>query len=271
MSSTQAQQFQPPPNMQNFQPPPSLPPVQQFQPPPGMMQQQQQQQHPEQQQQRGPPPILDTPSQTCYVNHIQQKMKPNVLREKLQEAFSKFGTILEIHIRKSYKTRGQAWVTFDTIDSAKQAIENLNQTHFLGSDPINQRPVQVNYSKNKAIIVAKKDGTYKERRKKRAAEDDGASIPNADGSTDKNKKAKLSTFDKTIPPHSTLLIQEIPKEMSENDLVEIFNKFPSFKKVRFIRLRDVAFVDFNNVSSATHAINEVRRAERWMHLNYAKI
>jgi RNA recognition motif-containing protein len=263
MSSTQAQHFQPPPNMQNFQPPPSLPPAQKFQPPPGMMQQQQQQ--------REPPPILDTPSQTCYVNHIQQKMKPNVLREKLQEAFSKFGTILEIHIRKSYKTRGQAWVTFDNTDSAKQAIEDLNQTHFLGNDPINQRPIQVNYSKNKAIIVAKKDGTYEERRKRRAVEGGGDSIPSVVGSADKNKRAKMSTFDKTIPPHSTLLIQQIPKEMSENDLVEMFNKFPSFKKIRFIRTRDVAFVDFNNVSSATHAINEVRRAERWMHLNYAKI
>ena len=75
---------------------------------------------PQQQQQREPPP-LETPSQTIYVNHINQKIKPNVLKEHLQTIFSKYGTILELHVRKSYKTRGQAWVTYENMDDAKKA------------------------------------------------------------------------------------------------------------------------------------------------------
>ena len=129
-----------------------------------------------------------------------------MLREKLHDAFSKYGTILDVHVRKSYKTRGQAWVTFDSLESAKSAIEALNQTYFLGDTSSlhgSRRPIQVNYSKNKAIIVAKKDGTYKDRKRL-----------GLDATNGSNKKMKM-TFDKTIPPHSVLLIQHIPKVSSK--------------------------------------------------------
>ena len=178
--------FQAPPQ---FQAPPHQ--TQEHQPPGGV--------------QREPAPLLDTPSQTCYVNHIDQKLKGDVLREKLHDAFSKYGTILDVHVRKSYRTRGQAWVTFDSLESAKSAIEALNQTYFLGDTTSLRgvrRPIQVNYSKNKAIAVAKKDGTYKERKRE-----------GTDSSNGSNKKLK-TTFDKTIPPHSVLLIQHIPKVSS---------------------------------------------------------
>ncbi len=231
----------------------------------GQFYQQPQQQ---QQQQREPPP-LETPSQTIYVNHINQKIKPNVLKEHLQTIFSKYGTILELHVRKSYKTRGQAWVTYENMDDAKKAIDNLIiiQTEFNDLNINNTRPIQVNYSKNKAITIAKKDGTYKERKRVFDNNNNNNNNQNGnDGNNDNNnKRMKIDN-----PPHSTLLIQHIPKEMEEQQLIEIFNKFPKFKKFRFIRIRDVAFVDFDNVSSATHAINEIRRVEPSMYLNYAK-
>ena len=42
--------------------------------------------------------------------------------------------------------------------------------------------------------------------------------------------------------------------MEEQQLIEIFNKFPKFKKFRFIRIRDVAFVDFDNVTWSSSTI-----------------
>lgn len=60
------------------------------------------------------------------------------------------------------------------------------------------------------------------------------------------------------------------QDTTEEQLTEIFGKFPNFKKIRFVRIRDLAFVDFENVSSATHSINQVRQTTPWMHINYAK-
>ncbi len=49
-------------------------------------------------------------------------------KSELQEAFEKFGTITEIHIpvdRQTGKSRGFAFVTFDTAEASEQAL-NMN-------------------------------------------------------------------------------------------------------------------------------------------------
>ena len=107
------------------------------------------------------PAKRESPSQTCYVNHINEKLKPLQLKSMLHDSFCKFGEILDVSVKKSLKTRGQGWVTFSSVDSALKAVEALNQTYFLGKSDDDERPVQVNFSRNKAHVVAKLDGTFR--------------------------------------------------------------------------------------------------------------
>ena len=50
--------------------------------------------------------------------------------------------------------RGQAWVCFDTVEAATNAMAKF-QGH-----PFFDKPVRIQYAKNKSDIAAKKDGSY---------------------------------------------------------------------------------------------------------------
>jgi len=93
-------------------------------------------------------------NETLYINHLNEKIKIDLLRENLYYLFSQFGDVLEINIRKSKKMRGQAFVVYKDINEATRAKVSLNNFLFLGSR------ISVDYAKTKSDIIVKIKGHY---------------------------------------------------------------------------------------------------------------
>ena len=59
-------------------------------------------------------------------------MKEGELKKALTAVFKQFGRILQIVAMKSYRRRGQAFVVFDKVSSAKAAISAMQGFPFVG-------------------------------------------------------------------------------------------------------------------------------------------
>ena len=114
-------------------------------------------------------------NETLYVNHLNEKIKIDLLRENLYYLFSQFGDVLEINLRKSRKMRGQAFIVYKDINEATRAKVSLNNFLFLGSR------INVDYARTKSDIIVKikgqqntteykQSGTYISRKRNRMKE-----------------------------------------------------------------------------------------------------
>lgn len=74
------------------------------------------------------------PNQTLYINNLNEKINQEILRASLKAIFQQFGTILDIVSCKSLKLKGQAWVVFEDITAATNAMRimqvSLIITHY---------------------------------------------------------------------------------------------------------------------------------------------
>jgi RNA recognition motif-containing protein len=66
------------------------------------------------------------------VRNIEEKLKKTKLREVLHSAFSEFGRVVSITALRSERLRGQAWITFEDIASAKAAKHEMHNKDFYG-------------------------------------------------------------------------------------------------------------------------------------------
>jgi len=110
------------------------------------------------------------PSNTVYVNNLNEKISRDELVNGLREVFSQYGEILDvICYTKIKKCKGQAWIVYDKIDSAKNAVAELNNFAFF------YKPLRVAFSKSKSHATLRKEGVdvpKKEKKpKKKPAED----------------------------------------------------------------------------------------------------
>ena len=71
---------------------------------------------------------------TLYINNLNERVRLEDLKEELNKVFSEFGSIIEIKAKKDIRMRGQAFVVFDDISSAKKALEALNKKLFFGKE-----------------------------------------------------------------------------------------------------------------------------------------
>ena len=122
-----------------------------------------------------PQKVIIPQNETLYVNHLNEKIKIDLLRENLYYLFSQYGDVLEINIRKSKKMRGQAFIVYKDINEATRAKVSLNNFLFLGSR------INVDYAKAKSDLIVKikgqqnnleyqLSGTYISRKRKRMKE-----------------------------------------------------------------------------------------------------
>ena len=72
------------------------------------------------------------PSQTIYVNNLNEKLKKDALKKALFAVFSQFGRILDIVASKRLKLRGQAWVVFSDVNAASNALRQMQSFPFYG-------------------------------------------------------------------------------------------------------------------------------------------
>jgi RNA recognition motif-containing protein len=67
------------------------------------------------------------------------------------------------------------------------------------------------------------------------------------------KTGAAAVPDEYVRPNKTLFLQNIPKEVTADDLTAIFERFDGFKEVRYIQIRAVGFAEFENEQFAITA------------------
>ena len=185
--------------------------------------------------------------------------------------FSQYGTILDIVAMKTFKTRGQAFIVYRDISSATLAVRNLQNR------PIFDKPMRVQFAKDKSDAIAKLDGTYPERYKRRRELREHQRIEEQERKRKERKRNILdaasvakgknagapgvvpSTMSLPPPPppqvggasafggngglmdagmlNSILFIENLPGECDEKTLKLIFEKFPGFKEAKLVPTR----------------------------------
>merc|ERR1712157_339851 len=82
---------------------------------------------------------------TIYVNNINEKLKRQELIQSLRHVFGQFGKILDIVCyTKILKAKGQAFIIFDQIESAKKAVHEMQNFQFYN------KPIRVSFAKMKS-------------------------------------------------------------------------------------------------------------------------
>lgn len=212
------------------------------------------------------PPI--SAIETLYLRNLNEKVGVNKLKHKLQTLFSTYGKILQITAHKNLKMKGQAFITFDSAKSATTALNKLQ------SFVIFDKPVQIQFSKSNSDSHYKLDNQdddnipeIKERKRikveretqaasrKRKVETtpNATNLPAAFGAT--LKKPKLSDW-KSLPPNSILLVQNLPETTTVDQLNDNFESLDGFIAIRHVKIRHLAFIEFDNEAQATAALSK---------------
>jgi RNA recognition motif-containing protein len=218
-------------------------------------------------------------------------VKINELKKCLFAIFSKFGTILDIVALKNLRMRGQAFIIFESVDSASKALTSMQ------SFPLYEKPLRIQFAKSDSDIIARRKGTFQERPKRRQ-DGDQPSVSKKEKRRQQLAlkqeqqriiKQQMAQFPggvmPPIPPvfpgmpmmlppppfvtanrpvlHPPIFGGEMPNnilflsnlnETTESMLTMLFKAYNGFREVRLIPGRDgIAFVEFDTEHSASVA------------------
>eukprot|EP01129_Flabellula_baltica_P007639 TRINITY_DN2986_c0_g1_i2.p1 TRINITY_DN2986_c0_g1~~TRINITY_DN2986_c0_g1_i2.p1 ORF type:complete len:227 (+),score=49.03 TRINITY_DN2986_c0_g1_i2:48-728(+) len=199
------------------------------------------------------PGFRTLPNQTIYIKNLNDKIRRSEIRRSLYALFSQFGPILSINTNKKPKMRGQAFIVFRDISAASDAIRELNSFNFFN------KPLIIEYAKNKSDIIAQLEGNYvpKEKRTEDVEMGENEEQPVAQEKPTEQKK-RVIPQQKPAPPNKTLYIQNLPENVSEVILQTLFDRYPGFKELRIIPGgRGIAFAEYQNEMQAAVALNEL--------------
>lgn len=199
------------------------------------------------------------PNETLYINNLNDKIKIEELKQALVAVFSQFGEIISIRARSSIKLKGQAFITFSTIDEATNAKNQLNNNIFL------DKKLQIEFAKTKCDIALVKVGKMNQEEKKqndllrkRKRDDFYKSFLEKNKKNEEDVKDIVSDNNQTITKkivldeksHNTLFVEGIQKDISEKDLENIFKQEKGFKNIHVFPTRGICFLTFDNVIDA---------------------
>ncbi|CAA7388846.1 unnamed protein product [Spirodela intermedia] len=217
------------------------------------------------------------PNMTIYINNLNEKIKLDELKKSLHAVFSQFGKILEVLAFKTLKHKGQAWVVFEDVSSASEALKRMQ------GFPFYDKPMRIKYAKTKSDIIAKADGTFvpRERRKR---QDERAERKRREQLHDANQAGvgmnpayagygaapslsqlpypggpKSALPEAPAPPNNILFVQNLPHETTPMMLQMLFCQYPGFKEVRMVEAKPgIAFVEFGDEMQATVSMQSLQ-------------
>ncbi len=184
-----------------------------------------------------------------YINNILE------LKKSLYAIFSQFGQIIDIVALKTLKMRGQAFVIFNDVTMAANALRSMQ------GFPFYDKPMRISYAKNQSDIIAKRYGTYVERPKKDPSASNGVkkdkkkgtepALPSSNGAPATGNAASTTTSSSGggggghDQPNKILFLVNLPEDTDQSMLQMLFQPFSGFKEVRLVPGRsDIAFVEF---------------------------
>lgn len=199
--------------------------------------------------------------------------------------FSEYGTILDIVAKKSLKRKGQAFVVFETTESAQNAIDDLDGFDLAGKE------IRCTFAKKRSDATVKRTGTEQEydehvrvRKEKKGtliyidlcfsahfqlerkqaeerAQQANKKRPAADAATASKPKApRLGAGDG--PPSSVLIVQGIPDDYDDTAMSAIFGRLAEFKEFHSVPGRKgLGFAHYETVEAATRARSNLANLE----------
>ncbi|XP_009142518.1 U1 small nuclear ribonucleoprotein A [Brassica rapa] len=234
-----------------------------------------------------------TQNQTIYINNLNEKIKLEEVKKSLKEVFSAYGKIVEVLAFKTLKHKGQAWVVFDNPESASNAISKMN------GYPFYNKPMRIQFAKTKSDVIAKADGTFVPREKRKRHEEKGGkkkkeqhhdstrvampAYPGVYGSAPPLSQVpysgggggvKSNLPEAPAPPNNILFVQHLPHDTTPEILQNLFDKYHGFKEVRMVAAKPgIAFVEFADEMQSTvamHGLEGFTIQQTPMRITYAK-
>ncbi|KAK4193816.1 putative small nuclear ribonucleoprotein [Podospora australis] len=241
------------------------------------------------------------PIATVYVRNLEERVKPEPLKEALRTVFSEYGNIIDIVAKTNLKAKGQAFVVFDKPESALAAVEEVNGFELF------DKSMQVALARTRSdatVIATGNEEEFDAHKRRRMAEKDkkkaleaaeeqkrlkrplpaadaaaGARpAKNARGAGLKSTGAGPATVvpDEYLPPNRILFVQNLPDDFGKDDLTAIFNRFEGFREVRTVPGRSgIAFVEYEAESGAITARENtagmsLKNGEKTMKVTYQR-
>ncbi|KAF2273561.1 U2 small nuclear ribonucleoprotein B [Westerdykella ornata] len=209
-----------------------------------------------------PPGGLDpskypVPIETVYVNNLEERIKIDTMKQALHAVFDHYGPILDIVAKKSLKRKGQAFIVFDSQKSCLDAIEEMTGFEMYG------KKMRVTLAKTHSDETVKRKATdmFEEHKRARltmkerklAEEASKAEARPVAAKAKPRKTGAAAVPDEYVRPNKILFLQNIPKEVTQDELTAIFERFEGFKELRYVQIRAVAFAEFENEQFAITA------------------
>ncbi|KAK3140682.1 hypothetical protein QOZ80_5AG0404280 [Eleusine coracana subsp. coracana] len=233
------------------------------------------------------------PNVTIYINNLNEKIKLEELKKSLNAVFSQFGKILDVLAFKTLKHKGQAWVVFEDVASATEALKRMQDF------PFYDKPMRIQYAKTKSDIVAKADGTFvpRERRKrvdekpekkqKREQHHDVGQVglggnvnayPGVYGAPQLTQipfAGGQNVMVQDPVPNNILFVQNLPHDTTPMMLQMLFCQYIGFKEVRMVATKPgIAFVEYGDETQALTAMTALQGfkidKDNQMVITYAK-
>ena len=207
------------------------------------------------------------PCQTLYIKNLPEKVSKDLLKKSLHALFTPLGKVLDVTIFRTKSLRGQAWLSFDNVQSATVALSQMQGV------PIDGKPMSLQYSKSLPDSLSKKLGQYPSAasRAQRASETSvrrAASAPPAAPPLSKRTRVEddSSSSSSSLPPppppppapssnvpSRVLVASSLPPECTSDMLEILFKDYPGFVSARSPRV-GVGVIDFKYQHEAAGAM-----------------
>ncbi|KAK6075078.1 RNA recognition domain-containing protein [Seiridium cupressi] len=216
----------------------------------------------------------NSPIATVYVRNLEERVKPEPLREALEAIFSEYGNVIDIVAKTHLKAKGQAFVVFDNAESALKAIEEVQGFELF------EKPMQVALARTRSDATVKTTGNeddFEHHKRRRLAEKGSSTrvwimLHMANNGADKKKAAEAAQEqqrlkrpgaaaaqdarpakaarpgglkstgpagnavvpDEYLPPNKILFVQNLPDDYDVEALTGIFGRYEGFREVRLV-------------------------------------
>ncbi|PWY97417.1 hypothetical protein BCV70DRAFT_233825 [Testicularia cyperi] len=202
------------------------------------------------------PPLPADASQTLYIQNLNEKVKPPIMKATLENLFSNYANVLSVVSHTNLRMRGQAFVSLDDVKAADKA---RREVHLF---PLYGKAIKISFAKTKSDSVVKAEHDeqggedseafqqHKEERlvrkkmarrgnvlrrrelerkiraKRTAAGEILDSDTTAAGAPPPSKRAQQEMPDEYLPPNKMLFLQNIPEGVGKDELESLFSAYP---------------------------------------------
>eukprot|EP00542_Grammatophora_oceanica_P012564 CAMPEP_0194043998 /NCGR_PEP_ID=MMETSP0009_2-20130614/15551_1 /TAXON_ID=210454 /ORGANISM="Grammatophora oceanica, Strain CCMP 410" /LENGTH=165 /DNA_ID=CAMNT_0038688405 /DNA_START=156 /DNA_END=653 /DNA_ORIENTATION=+ len=143
----------------------------------------------------------------------------------------------------------------DDVQSASSALQQENAFPFFGRD------LKVSYAKETSDRIAKRNGTYVPKARRKKAKPPPAAVDASTSETDVGAGSTAAPpmaeapkkSDKDAPPSHILFATDLPADVNQMMLEMLFRNYKGLKEVRIPR-PGLAFVEFDDTPHATLAL-----------------